>query len=201
MVYEGTCSLASTNTDSWTAFGNAHLLTVRRLLRVRRLRHLSLIFQASMSLLAVHFHRNVRSSSRALPLHLHFHTRSGVFGFTSSCNVLEPFHWPCFAPIKQRRSNHCLVYQGVYFRWNFLVANHSSQISPFRPCLYHSPLHVSLLDPPLLSTVHPRYIYWTALLVSWPFLFPCIHEAGRRRCFVHNFDNHDVDYDFDRGPM
>ena len=92
MVYEGTCTLASTNTDSWTAFGNAHLLTVRRLLRVRRLRHLSLIFQASMSLLAVHFHRNVRSSSRALPLHLHFHTRSGVFGFTSSCNVLEPFH-------------------------------------------------------------------------------------------------------------
>ena len=32
---------------------------------------------------------------------------------------------------------------------------------------------------------------------------PGIHEAGWRLCFVHNFDIHDVNYDFvnDRGPM
>ena len=32
---------------------------------------------------------------------------------------------------------------------------------------------------------------------------PGINEAVRRLCCVHNFDNHDVDYDFvnDRGPM
>ena len=32
---------------------------------------------------------------------------------------------------------------------------------------------------------------------------PGIHEAVRRLCCVHDFDNHDVNYDFvnDRGPM
>ena len=32
---------------------------------------------------------------------------------------------------------------------------------------------------------------------------PGINEAMRRLCCVHNFDNHDVNYDFvnDRGPM
>ena len=32
---------------------------------------------------------------------------------------------------------------------------------------------------------------------------PGIHEAVRQLCFVHNFDNHDVNYDCgnDRGPM
>ena len=103
-----------------------------------------------------------RSSSRALPLHLHFDNCPDVFYLISSFDVPEPFqpshshnhryrshhcylkissflrcsnklthithrtilisvvairlsslteHWPCFAAVKQRRSNRCLVYQ------------------------------------------------------------------------------------------
>ena len=36
----------------------------------------------------------------------------------------------------------CMVYQDLQFRWDFLVANHSTQFSPFRPCLCFSVLHV-----------------------------------------------------------
>ena len=60
-------------------------------------------------------------------------------------------HWPCFAAVMRRRSNHCLAYQELQFRFTFLVTNHSSQISPFRPCVCHS-------APPFLSIVDPRYL-------------------------------------------
>ena len=43
--------------------------------------------------------------------------------------------------LKQSRSNHCLIYQELQFCWNFLVAYHSTQFSPFRPCLCYSVLH------------------------------------------------------------
>ena len=52
------------------------------------------------------------------------------------------FHWLCFAAIKQRRSNQRLIYQELHFRGNLLLRYHSRQISPFRPCLCHSVLHV-----------------------------------------------------------
>ena len=58
------------------------------------------------------------------------------------CVFISDWHWPCFATVQQRRSNHCLVYQDLQFRWDFLVANHSTQFSPFRPCLCYSALHV-----------------------------------------------------------
>ena len=51
-------------------------------------------------------------------------------------------HWPCFASLKQSRSNHCLIYQELQFCLDFLVADHSTQFSPFRPCLCHSVIHV-----------------------------------------------------------
>ena len=170
------------------------------------------------------------SSSRALPLHLHFCNCSDVFSFTSPFDVSKPFqpspshnrryrfhlcffqdflispvfqqahahcpshhshlccchtlfifdwHWPCFASVKQSRSkhgcriildsqltrdcrlgwvelggwvamriirhpwsNHCLIYQELQFCWDFLVADHSTQFSPFRPCRCHSVIHV-----------------------------------------------------------
>ena len=52
------------------------------------------------------------------------------------------WHWPCFAAVKQHQSNHYLVYQEPRFRWNFLVADHSSQISPFRQGVCYSAVHV-----------------------------------------------------------
>ena len=51
-------------------------------------------------------------------------------------------HRPCSAAVKQRRSNQCMVYQELYFRWNFIVGNRISQIYPFQPCLCHHALHV-----------------------------------------------------------
>ena len=48
--------------------------------------------------------------------------------------------WPYFAPVKQRLSNHYLIYQELQLFWNFLVAYHTAQSSPFRPCLCHSVL-------------------------------------------------------------
>ena len=62
-----------------------------------------------------------------------------------------------------------MVYQDLQFRSNFLVANPSGHISPCRPCLCHSALHVfatllstPLLAPPLLSIVDSIYLKdWT----------------------------------------
>ena len=49
--------------------------------------------------------------------------------------VAKPFSWPCFAAEQHRRSNHCPVYHELQFCWNFLIADRSIPLLPFRTCL------------------------------------------------------------------
>ena len=68
--------------------------------------------------------------------------RTDLISVVNHTFFIVDWHWPFFASVKQSRSNHCLIYQELQFCWNFLVADHSTQFSPFRPCLCHAVIHV-----------------------------------------------------------
>ena len=117
----------------------------------------------------------LRSSYRALPLHLHFNNCSGVLGFVSSFDVakqLQPspshnrrylcqfrFLQDCphssgvptgSPPIAHRsiliaasvESLSGISGSSISLGLSCRIANHSTQFSPFRPCLCYSVLHV-----------------------------------------------------------